>query len=133
MLFTGDSSDCATNNALNCHSETHYTKDGGKNWNLLATYTQNCQFSQDTKSTKGNKEHIFCQSFKKTEGNQIYKSIFTGDEVYLRLTDDFGGKWTELLNNVVNFGIVEEFYVAAMVNVYLFLSYFPHLILSGTY
>ncbi|CAG8597060.1 17638_t:CDS:10 [Cetraspora pellucida] len=108
LIYTA-SKGCESTFSTNCHSVAYYTKDNGKRWNQLDTYSRICTWARDSKFNV-NDDLIFCESYLKKTGSQ--KSSYD-NPLQLWSTRDFGANKNILFHNIVGFVTFEKFMVVA--------------------
>ncbi len=96
-----------------CHAEAQYTRNNGRNWDLVEKYVVNCAWATDTKLNADPTE-IICESYQKKGGSQRF---FQNDNP-LELVEgqQYFKKKKKLFNEVVGFAKFSEFLVVAEVS-----------------
>lgn len=112
LLWTG-SVECENLDG-NCHTETFYSIDHGKNWRSLITYARNCQFGLDAKFLRVEKDSIFCDAYKDQSGDQSQKHP-RSHPIALKKTVNWGSEWSVVLDEVIGFATFETYMIAAKV------------------
>ncbi|KAJ3218576.1 vacuolar protein sorting/targeting protein PEP1 [Clydaea vesicula] len=110
LLWTGGK-DCGKN-SYSCHSETHFTTDL-QTFTLVDTYSENCAFMRTDKFLIPHKDSIVCSSFETKSGFQREQNI-NNNNLILKYTINFGKVWNTIKNSLLNFAIVEEYMIVAV-------------------
>ncbi len=106
IIFTGETQ-CGLGDS--CHTEAYWTKDGGKQWTLLATYVRDCEWGRDAYFTQSQRSLIFCSQYKEKSGNMRWQR--GGLELYR--SDDMFQSSKKIFDNIIGFAISEKFMVVA--------------------
>lgn len=110
LIWTGDR-DC---NGANCHAEAQFSRDNGRNWNLVDGYVRNCAFAKD-KQLEADSTEIACESYKIKQGSQRYFGYNNPLELVVGRNYFEKGTRRTLFENVVGFTKFSEFFVVAAV------------------
>lgn len=110
LIWTG-SRDC-TGFAEQCHVETFYTRDNGRNWYDIDKYVRNCQWARDAE-LRIDPNQILCESYKVKEGSQKYFGL--DNPLQLIGGTDFYNQRTKLFDHVVGFAKFSEYLIVAEV------------------
>ena len=111
IIWTG--SEGCTGFGENCHVQTHYSLDNGREWEEVGKYMRNCAWARDEELLVDPRQ-IICESFKDKKGNQ---RAFTMDNpLELIGGTDFFNKQTKLFDHVVGFAKFSEFLIVAEVS-----------------
>jgi hypothetical protein len=109
LLWVGNM-DC-TGTGENCHAVAHFSRDNGRNWNVVEKYVRNCAWARDA-DLKVDSTQILCESYKDKKGNQRF---FQNNPLELVSGTNYFRKKTKLFDQVVGFTKFSEYLVVAEV------------------
>lgn len=111
LLWTGNEG-CNVGMGENCHVETHYSTNNGRDWNPVDKYVRNCAWARDAE-LRVDPNQIICESYARKEGNQRFFGL--DNPLELISGTDFYRKKTKLFDHVVGFAKFSEFLIVAEV------------------
>ncbi|EEB96075.1 hypothetical protein MPER_04851 [Moniliophthora perniciosa FA553] len=94
-----------------CHAEAHWSRNNGRNWELIDKYVVNCAWAADTK-LQADPTEIVCESWQHKEGNQPLQpglglELIEGKRYYAK------AERKKLFDSVVGFAKFSEYLVVA--------------------
>lgn len=96
-----------------CHAEAHFSRDNGRNWQLVEKYVRNCAWARDS-DLKIDPTQIICESYKDKKGSQRF---FNNNPLELVSgANYFQRQKTKLFNQVVGFAKFSEYLLVAEVS-----------------
>lgn len=114
LIWTG-SSNCENPFTGNCHVETFYSRDNGRDWYDIDKYVRNCAWARDAELLV-DPNQIICESYETKQGDQ--RAFTVSNPLQLIGGSDFYTKKTKLFDHVVGFAKFAEYLIVAEVSIY---------------
>jgi hypothetical protein len=114
LIWTGQR-DCEEDGSTSrCRAVAQYTKDNGRNWNMIDEYVRICSWGRD-KALKLDEKIIFCESYRDKSGTQ--RGVFSLDNpLQLIAGDVFYSNKRIVFPSIIGFATFEEYMVVAEVS-----------------
>lgn len=108
LIWSGDAECDGTQQ--NCHVESFYSLDHGRNWKFLEKYVKQCNFVRDS-GFKVDDTAILCESYRDKQGQQ--KIFNMGNPLELVVGRNYYTDKTKLFNQIVGYATFSEFLLVA--------------------